>query len=172
MVKQGKKGINNKKSFLIITISSIVVFLFLLGLVIYKYIVNNNIDVARNEVTALIFVVLIYVLYVAVVKKKWIPDFLLVKNVSFRENDKSFRIKTYLVKSLIFANLFSLLDIIARLFVSDYESLFIFNSLNEIFNILLNLLIIFIGSFVISFCLELFIEKIEMIRNKKYDRRV
>ena len=172
MVKQSKKGINNKKSFLIITISSVVVFLFLLGLVIYKYIVNNNIDVARNEVTALIFVVLIYVLYVAIVKKKWLPDFLLVKNVSFEKNNKVFMIKTYLAKSLVFAILFSLLDIIARLFINDYESLFIFGRLNEVLNILFNLLIIFIGAFVISFCLELLFGKLEMMRNKKRNGKV
>lgn len=166
----GGKRNNGKQKFIVSIIFGFLIVI-LLGCAVYKYVVYKNFESITFEITLLIFVFLVYVFYALMLRRMLLPESLTGRKLPISENanDKKIRFKNYVVKSVMFAVVFSLLDISARLFMDNYKNFFNFESLGSIFNVIANIFVLFLIAFIVSLFLESIIGEIAV---KKYNNDI
>lgn len=161
---------NQKKNKQKIIINAVFIAIILLtaAISIYKYIKYKETANLTIEITLLIFTFLIYIIYILTAKKIFVPETLTGKPLPLSQDktSKKLRIKSYIIKSLVFASAITIFDVLTRVLDKDYQDLLIF-SLDNTKNKILSILILFLTSFIISIILEGTIGELTI---KKYDK--
>ena len=149
-----KKPINKKH--LIISISYLVIGFILIGLIVLKYMKTNDISKSNLEVMLLLLISIVYFFYNNLKNKVTLPVNIKGKELSseISKEARKKRIKSYLIKSIVFTTIIIAFYLILYLFSKDFKNFFTFKTNNTI-NLIINLGLVFVLSLSIAFGLEI-----------------